>query len=207
MYIMPDGSQQFLDAPEGIPINADLGVFVTDATSEVEKFNFAKELAQSMVQKGGRVSTALDMIEGDSFIILKEKVKKAEKMQDELQQAQAQAEQEQLQAQQEQQLQMHQEQLADKEADRELERSEGEADRQNKITLMEMQLNAKPQVIVPDENRKLSLEERKVDETRRATESAERQKDKELQLKSSEIQLKAATEKYKVDNKPKPTSK
>ena len=109
-----------------------------------------------------------------------------------------------MKAQQEQQLQMHQEQLADKEADRELERTEGDLDRQNKITLMEMQLGAKPQVIIPDENRKLSIEERKVDETRRATESAERQKDKELQLKSSEMQLKAATEKYKVDNKPTP---
>jgi urease accessory protein UreF len=57
---------------------ADLGVFVTDATKEVEKLNAARELVQAFMQNGGQFSMALETLESDNFVELKQKIQQAE---------------------------------------------------------------------------------------------------------------------------------
>lgn len=139
VYVMPDGHREFFETDENYPL-ADLGVFVTDATKEVEKMNYAKSLAEAIVSHGGKASQALDIVEGESFLIVKEKIRKAEQALSQLEQAQAKAEQEAEAAQRQQDLELKTRELDLKERELDQERALAEADSDLQIRLKEMEL-------------------------------------------------------------------
>lgn len=139
VYVMPDGHREFFQTDEDYPLT-ELGVFVTDASMEVEKMNYAKQLADALVSHGGSVSQALDMVEGESFLIIKEKVKAAEQALQQLQQEQAKAEQEQDAAIKQQELELKTKELELKTRELDQEAKFHEEDNRLQITLKEMEM-------------------------------------------------------------------
>ena len=180
MYIMPDGHKEFFTIdPESWAL-ADLGVFVTDAAKEVEKANYARELGQSILQNGGSASTALALIEGESFAILKEKINKAEAAAAELQQAQAEATA-QAEVEKEKILeQRHKDLLDSQEKDRILQKEEGEAERKLKLEIARMTAEKSNRETDPKE---FQLKDRELSEKERTNRAAEALKAKEIASK------------------------
>jgi hypothetical protein len=143
-YLMPDGSVDYFQIDPDNWQLSDLGVFVTDATKEVEKMNNARELAHAMIQNGGSMSQALDMIEGESFSILKEKINKAEKQSQELMRAQSQAEQESIQKKDQMDAELREREIGVKEQDLMLRAEDNEKDRQLQRELKIMRSRTSP---------------------------------------------------------------
>ena len=108
MYIMPDGTQDFLDIDSMQHMESNYGIFVSDAGKDQEKLQNIKALTQAMVQGGAKMSDIAQMLDSESFVEIKKNLKKADRVQDELEQAQKQAEQE-MQQQQMEATQMQQE--------------------------------------------------------------------------------------------------
>lgn len=93
-YVMPDGTVEFF-AIDPLPyLESDLGIFVSDATKELEKLNLMREFGMGMLQNGTPASTVADIVDSENFVMMKDKIKQAEKMRQELEAAQGQAEQE-----------------------------------------------------------------------------------------------------------------
>jgi hypothetical protein len=120
MFVMPDNTLAELDV-EGLGhLESEYGIFVSDAGKDVEKLQAIRSFAQSAVQNGLPMSAAISIFESDSFPQIKDKIKQAEKAQEELQKAQQEAQaQQSQQALQVQQAQIESQQL-DKEKDRQL---------------------------------------------------------------------------------------
>lgn len=176
--IMPDGSVDYFSIdPEHWPM-ADLGVFVTDSTKEVEKLNAARELVQAYLQNGGQFSTALATLESDNFVELKQKIEQAEKVMQELSQAQSQAEQQAMAAQQEFVTKQHEDKMMSEQLDREVEQSEGERDRQLQLMLKKMELE-KPGD--PMNVREQALKERDQTEKERSNRAKESLESKKIE--------------------------
>jgi hypothetical protein len=121
MFVMPDGTTDFLDIDSMSYTETNYGIFVSDAGKDQMKLDQIKGLAQAMIQNGTKTSMVAEMFDSDSFPQIKAKLKKAEKAAEELEAAQAKAQQE---AQQQQmqldQMKTEQESL-DKEKDRQTE--------------------------------------------------------------------------------------
>jgi len=120
MYVMPDGTMDELDVDPLTHMEAEYGVFVSDAGKDAEKRQKIEGLAQAAVQNGLPLSAAISIYESDSLAQIKDKIQQAEKQAEELRKAQEQAQQEQ--AQQEMQLKQQelQMQALDKEKDRQV---------------------------------------------------------------------------------------
>ncbi len=120
MFVMPDGTTDFLDIDTLQHMESNYGIFVSDAGKDIERLDQMKQLAQAMMQNGSKGSTIAEVLESESFTQIKGKLKAAEKAQEELEQAQQQAEQ----AQAQQQMEMQQAEMErasiDKEKDRQL---------------------------------------------------------------------------------------
>jgi len=120
MFVMPDGTTDFLDIDTLQHMEANYGIFVSDSGKDIERLDQMKQLAQAMMQNGSKGSTIAEVLESESFTQIKGKLKAAEKAQEELEQAQQQAEQ----AQAQQQMEMQQAEMErasiDKEKDRQL---------------------------------------------------------------------------------------
>ena len=93
-YVMPDGTVEFLSIDPMPYLEADLGIFMSDATKELEKLNLMKELGMGMLQNGTPASTVADIVDSESFIMMKDQIKVAEAKMQELEAAQGKAEQE-----------------------------------------------------------------------------------------------------------------
>jgi len=106
MYVLPDTTTQFIDIDSMAHMEAEYGIFVSDAGKDQENLRYAREMSQSMIQNGMPASAVLEMFDNESFSGIKDKIKKAEKAQQELAQKQQEAE---MQMQQ-QQMQMQQRQ-------------------------------------------------------------------------------------------------
>jgi len=121
MFVMPDGTTDFLDLDSMTHMESNYGIFMSDAGKDQMKLDQIKGLTQAMVQNGTKASTVAEMLDSDSFPQIKSKLKKAEKAADELEAAQQKAMQEgqQMQAQADQ-AKAEQESL-DKEKDRQTE--------------------------------------------------------------------------------------
>ena len=128
MYVMPDGTLDYLSVDPLSHVESDYGVFVTDSGSEQEKLQKLEGLSQAMIQNGVPASTMADMIDTQSFSHLKTKIKNAEKAMQELAQQQQQAQQEAEQA----KLNVDQMKMGN-------ENEENEKDRQNKVEIAELQ--------------------------------------------------------------------
>ena len=94
MYVMPDGTTDFLDIDSMQHMETNYGIFVSDSGKDQDKLEAIKALAQSMVQNGVPASTITEMFDSDSFTQIKGKIAVAEKTMQELEQQQQQAAQE-----------------------------------------------------------------------------------------------------------------
>ena len=124
MFVMPDGTTDFLDIDTLQHMESNYGIFVSDSGKDLQRLDQMKQLTQAMMQNGSKGSTIAEVLESESFSQIKSKLKAAEKAQEELQQAQQQAEQQQAQ----QQMQMEQ-------AKAEQELIENEKDRQKDVEI------------------------------------------------------------------------
>lgn len=177
--ILPDGTVDYFTINPDEWRMADLGVFVTDATKEVEKLNAARELVQAFMQNGGQFSMALETLESDNFVELKQKIQQAEQAMMELQQAQSEAQSQGLQEQRQFEVQKHSDEMMSKERDRQVEQEEGERDRQNQIILKNMELN-KPAPQPMADPREQGLKERQQSETERSNRAKEGLEEKKI---------------------------
>ena len=201
-FVMPDGTIEFLSVNPLEYMESNYGIFVSDAGKDQERLEAVKTLSQAMLQNGVQVSTIAEMLETTSLPQLKDKMKRAEKTQQELEQAQQQA-----QEQAQQQLQkMQQEAEA---AKQEAESLEKEKDRQTQIEIA--LINAESKKDGPEEtgfnmqklirehdarNQEIDIKERELDETIRSNKADEEIDRSELGIKRSEVKVKA-----KVANK------
>ena len=117
-YVMPDTTMQYLDLDALEHMESEYGIFMSDAGRDQENLRQARELSQAMIQNGMPASAILDMFDTENFIGLKDKLAKAERAQQELEQAQQQAQQQQLQMQQQMQERQLQQEAIDKDKDR-----------------------------------------------------------------------------------------
>lgn len=117
---MPDNTLAELEVDGLGHLETEYGIFVSDAGKDVEKLQAIRGFAQAAVQNGLPMSAAISIFESDSFPQIKDKIRQAEKAQEELNKAQQEAQQQQ----QQQQMQIQQQQLqlqqVDKEKDRQL---------------------------------------------------------------------------------------
>lgn len=143
MFVMPDNTLAELDV-EGVGhLETEYGIFVSDAGKDVEKLQAIRGFAQAAVQNGLPMSAAISIFESDSFPQIKDKIRQAEKAQEELNKAQQEAQMQQ----QQQQMQIQQQQMelanVDKEKDRQLQielaliNAEGD-DKKNSASLEKM---------------------------------------------------------------------
>jgi len=120
MFVMPDGTTDFLDLDTLQHMESNYGIFVSDAGKDQQRLDQIKGLAQAMIQNGTKASMVAEMFESENFSQIKGKLKAAEKAAEELEQAQQQAQQQQAQ----QQMQIQQQEMErasiDKEKDRQL---------------------------------------------------------------------------------------
>jgi len=121
MYVMPDLNTQFLELDSFEHMESEYGVFVSDSGRDQDKLEQAKALSQSMIQNGVPASAVLDLFDTENYAGIKDKIKRAEKAQKELDEAQQQAQQEQAAQQAQIQQQQIQQNAIDKEKDRQLE--------------------------------------------------------------------------------------
>ena len=118
MYVMPDTTVQYIDLDSLGHMESEYGIFVSDAGRDQENIRQAKELSQAMIQNGMPASAVLDLLDTENFSGIKEKLRKAEAAQQQLEQAQQQAQQQQAQqAMQMEQMKMQAE-AQDKDRDR-----------------------------------------------------------------------------------------
>jgi hypothetical protein len=134
MYVMPDSTFEMLDVDSLEHMESEYGVFVSDSGKEQDKLEQAKILSQAMIQNGVPTSAVLDLFDTENYTGIKEKIRKAEATQQELQKAQEAAQQQQLQ----QQAQMQ-------EATRQAESLEREKDRQVEIEKALIQAESRDQ--------------------------------------------------------------
>jgi DNA-binding transcriptional MerR regulator len=180
-YIMPDGTQDYLDVDPDTYTHAEFGVFVSDATKEVQKLNQLKALGQAGIQNGIPMSMIADILDGESFVEIKDKITQAEKYMEQLQQQAQELEQQMAQAEQQ-----------EKQAEREHQSIENEKDRYNKIELelikQQMKDTSDEDWKAELESKKIQLEEkiktRELSEKERSNKANERLKDKEIKVKA-----------------------
>jgi len=164
-YVMPDGTTEFF-AIDPLPyLESDLGIFVTDATKELEKLNLMREFGMGMLQNGTPASTVADIVDSENFVMMKDQIKKAEKSMQELEAAQSQAEQE-----------MRQAEIALKEQER-LDRNMNlQLDRDTKIQVAEIANREQPMAPPVDnsyKDRANDIKEREVGEKERSNKAKE----------------------------------
>lgn len=120
MFVMPDNTLAELEVDGLGHLETEYGIFVSDAGKDVEKLQAIRGFAQAAVQNGLPMSAAISIFESDSFPQIKDKIRQAEKAQEELNKAQQEAQMQQ----QQQQMQIQQQQMElnniDKEKDRQL---------------------------------------------------------------------------------------
>lgn len=155
-YVMPDGATDFLNVDPDTWMESDFGIFMSDATKEQEKFMMARDLGQAMLQNGSSTSMALEMIDSESFLELKSKIKEAEKQMQAAQENASKAEQADTQAERANKKKIHEDIMFDKDKERLHKADEGEKDRQNKIEVKSMD-DGGAEVPVPPEDNSLEL--------------------------------------------------
>ena len=119
MYVMPDGTTDWLSLDSMEHMESNYGIFLSDSGKEQDKLDAIKQLSQSMVQNGVPASTIAEMFDSESFSQIKLKIKAAETAQQKLAQQQQEAEQQMNQAKIEQEQQKMEREDMNKEKDRE----------------------------------------------------------------------------------------
>jgi len=191
MYVMPDGTTDFLDIDSMQHMESNYGIFVSDAGKDQEKLQNIKGLTQAMMQNGAKPGSIAEMLDSDSFTQIKSNLKAADKAQEELDQAQQQAEQE-MQQQQMEAAQMQNEAMS----------LENEKDRQKDIEIALINAESKKDLeghnlnlekMVRDfeiKERELELREKELAEKTRGGESMENISRDSNQVKREDSQVK-----------------
>ena len=200
MYVMPDGTTDYLDLESLDHMESEYGIFVTNSGREQDKLMKVEQLAQSMIQNGVPASTVAEMIDTQSFTQLKDKIRKAEDTMQQLAQQQQEAEQQMQQAQMQQREQELQREDTNNEADRinklEIAQLQSETD----ITIAEMKLDTEADKIESQERSdrdSMSIERDTQSEARRANTAKEG-------IDNKNIKSKEKIEKTKAQAKNKP---
>ena len=155
MYMMNDGTTDFLDLNSMEHMEAEYGIFVSDSGKEQDKLEAVKALSQSMIQNGVPASTITEMFDSSSFTQIKAKIKLAEKQVQALEQQQQQAQQQMEAAKLEAEKEKMQREDANKEKDREV---------QIKVAMIHARDNdTNAQLNLAKGMRELDIKEREVD--------------------------------------------
>lgn len=182
-FIMPDTTMQFVDIDTLGHMESEYGIFVSDAGKDLTNLEQARQLSQAMVQNGMPASAVFELFDTDSFTQLKDKIRQAEKAQQQLQQAQQQAEAEMKQQEMQTNAQMKQLELQDK-----------DKDRQTKIEIALIQAEA------ADQTNRLNIDLEKIAQEYMFKERELSIKEKEIDQKQ-ELQDKADNTKLQLEDK------
>ena len=164
MYVMPDLTSEFIDLDALQHMESEYGVFVSDAGRDQDKLEQAKALAQSMIQNGTPASAVLDLFDTENYTGIKDKIRKAEKAQQELEAQQQQAQQEQAAQQSQIQEKQIQQGAIDKEKDRQLEIEKALIQAESSDTTNKLDLDLKKlQQDYELKNRELNLKQQALD--------------------------------------------
>lgn len=130
-FVHPEyGHTVYLDIDPHEYSEAELGVFMSNSTKDQQKIQKLQQLAQAMAQNGTAASTLAEIIEQESFVQIKDALRKAEAKAQEAQQHMEQMKQEGMQKQMEMQTQQLQQkhqfdlELIDRKGEWELRRTE-----------------------------------------------------------------------------------
>tara|TARA_R100000030_G_scaffold98835_1_gene89252 strand:- start:552 stop:2810 length:2259 start_codon:yes stop_codon:yes gene_type:complete len=174
-FVMPDGTTDFLDLDSMEHLESEYGIFVSDSGKDQLKLDQIKGLTQAMIQNGAKTSTVAEMLDAESFPQIKEKLKAAEKAQEELEQAQQQAQQQQ----QQQAMQIQQQQM-------QMDALEKDKDRQAKIEVALINAEARRDPAAENFNLQKMMQDFEV-------------KQRELDLTEQEIQRKSQADENNAD--------
>ena len=185
MYMMQDGTTDWLDLNSLEHMESEYGIFVSDSGKEQDKLEAIKQLSQSMVQNGVPASTIAEMFDSSSFTQIKHKIKLAEQAQQQMEQAKL-----------EQQAKEAENENMNKEKDRET---------QIKVAMIHARDNdTNAQLNLAKGMRELDIKEREVDIKAREAEGKERTtrdtadiKKEDIRSKERMARLKAATDRKK----------
>tara|TARA_R110000796_G_scaffold55878_6_gene129784 strand:+ start:204 stop:2522 length:2319 start_codon:yes stop_codon:yes gene_type:complete len=205
MYMMPDGTAEFLDLDSMEHMESEYGIFVSNAGKDQDKLQAIRELSQAMVQNGLPISAVAEMIDTDNFTKIKSNIKSAEKSQQELEQQQKQSEQEMQQQMQQAQLQAEQAKLENDNMNR-------DKDRQVQLEIAHINNSDNMQSQAFDmqksmkdfelKERQLNLKEEELNEKRNTNSGNRASKEVDQQLKQRDQNIKKDIAKSK-DNNPK----
>lgn len=186
MYVMPDGTTEFLDIDSVGHMESEYGIFMTDSGKEQDKIQAVQGLAQSMMQNGVPASTIVDMVDSDNFVKIKSNIKKAEAQMQQLEQAQSEAQQA-----------MEQAKLEAEQAKVQNENMNKEKDRENKIEVAKIQAEATTYTAelnlekglkdLEMKDQEISLKEKDLTETSRANRASENTKRADTKVKEKAI--------------------
>ena len=191
MYVMPDGTTDFLDVNSMEHMESNYGIFVSDAGKDQEKLQNIKGLTQAMMQGGAKPGDIAEMLASDSFSEIKSNLKAADRAQEELDAAQQQAQQE-----------MQQQQLEAAQMAQEAQGLENEKDRQKDIEIALISAESKKDVegnnlnlekMIRDfeiKERELDMRERELGERTRGGEASEDIARQSNQVKREDSQIK-----------------
>lgn len=183
MYILPDATMQYFDIDSLQHMESEYGIFMSDAGRDQENLRQAKEMSQAMIQNGISPAAVLELFDSESFAVVKDKIRQAEKTRQELQQAQQQAEAEMKQQEMQTNAQMKQLELQDK-----------DKDRQTKIEIALIQAEA------ADQTNRLNIDLEKIAQEYMFKERELSIKEKEIDQKQ-ELQDKADNTKLQLEEK------
>ena len=191
MYVMPDGTTDFLDIDSMQHMESNYGIFVSDAGKDQEKLQNIKGITQAMMQNGTKPGNIAEMLDSDSFTQIKANLKAADRAQEQLEQAQQEAQQ-----------QMQEQQLEAAQMAAEAEGLEKEKDRQKDIEIALISAESKKDAeghslnlekMIRDfeiKERELELRERELGEKTRGGEASESISRESNQVKREDSQIK-----------------
>ena len=165
MFVMPDGTTDFLDISTFDHMESEYGIFMSDAGKDQQKLDNIKGLTQAMMQNGAKPGDIAEMLDSDSFTQIKKNLRLADKAQQELEQAQQQAQQE-----------MQQQQLEAEQLKLQSENVEREKDRQKDIEIALISAESKDQSDVNSLNLEKMIQDFEI-------------RKRELELKEQELQM------------------
>jgi hypothetical protein len=186
MYVMPDGTTDFLDIDSMEHMESEYGIFLSDSGKDQDKLQQIKQLSQSMIQNGVPASAIAEMFDAENFAHIKLKIKSAEKAMEELEQKQQQAQQEAQQMQLKQvQDQMERDDM-NKEKDREVQIKVAMIHARDNDTNAQLNLE-KGMRDLEIKEQDLALKQKQANETERSNRSGEaiKRKDSDNKVKIS----------------------
>ena len=185
-YVLDDASVATLEVDGMQHMQTEYGIFVSDSTKENEKLEYIRSLSEALVQNGAPLSTIIDVIDANSTTTMKDKVKKAERSIQELQQAQQQAER-----------QQKDRELQDKQMERRHESEQNELDRQKDVQVALIRSGSTADVQQHREFREEmkdrsteQLEQQKLQEEQRKNQKEEELREKEIEAQKEQKKMK-----------------